>query len=282
MENRERPVPLSVREGRREPFKQAVGVPPYMRRSIREWFELAAKFFPEPERRRLEYRISRITRLERTFSFAGASGGAFGSEPDELFEAIDLLLFLKGEYLSRCTATTGSVTEMLDEILWDVDHEYRLDADNKRLVKRVDETVWAAYEKALSADDRASEWIASAWAKTYSRDCDPSGAWEDARKAVEEVLKPIVSPNNAKATISSMIKEIREGEHKWDCDLRGSDWESSILQFARSLEVIGFPGDHHGGGDGKVEPEVSRTAVLQAVAVVGWLRDGAFRRIEKA
>ena len=253
-----------------------------MRGSIRKWFDLAGRFFSDQERQDLERRICRLTRSEGSFSFASVAGGYFGTEPDDLFEAIDMLLFLKGEYLSRCTATTGSVTEMLDEILWDVDHEYRLDVDNERLVKRVDATVWAAYEKALSANDRASEWIASAWAKTHSRDRDPSGAWEDARKAVEEVLKPIVSPSNAKATISSMIKEIREGEHKWECDLRGSDWESSVLQFARSLEVIGYPGDHHGGRDGKVEPEVSRTAVLQAVAVVGWLRDGAFRRVEKS
>lgn len=282
MDNRDEYEPLSVREGRAAPFGLTKGFPGYLRRSLATWFsDLALILRLDDGYESFEQFIDRKLRRSSRFSFDNFADPNYPVQDAELLDVIDSLLFhltplLKERYAGHLG---WSLFEHLSRILADVNHEYRVDRDAKCLLKRVDETVWASYERARSADDEASKWIASAWAKSYSRDRDPSGAWSDARKAVEAALKPIVSPEHKRATISSMLREIRQAEHKWECDLRGSDNESAVMQFARSLEVIGYPGDHHGGVNGSVESEVSRTAVLQAVAVVGWLRDGAFRRV---
>lgn len=281
MENNEKWAPLSVREGRREPFKPAEGVPDFMQPSVQSWFSDMCQWLVNEEPRMLtivDQAIQRTVRLP-TFSLSNVAAGV-GFDDEIVLDAIDFLL-----WRVDCDMVEGpwplfggmSAAENMEVILHQCGHVYRLNVDRRRLVRRVDETVWASYKHAMSVEDEASELIASAWAKQYSRRPDFSGAWEEANKAVLVLLRPIVSPNNEKATLSKLALEIRDGEDKFKSDLPGSRRESPVLQFARALETIGYPPNHHDSS--VVDSRRSATAVLQAVTVVGWLRDGAFRRV---
>lgn len=278
-------VPLSVREGLREPFKPVTGMPDFLKPSIADWFSRFVDLIRE-HHESVSALAAVDKELQRGIQHANVSlrdliDPESTIDDDVILDAVDYLLFRveASQIVFDGPLRTNTMSEELEVILESVDHEYRLDKDEKRLVKRVDETVWAAYERVLSVDDEAALLIASAWAKQYSRVRDFAGAWEDANKAVTVLLRPIVSPLNEKATLSTMAREIRDGEHKFISDLRGSEHESPVLQFARALEIIGYPPNHHDGSP--VEGSMSVTAVLQAVTVVGWLRDGAFRRIDE-
>lgn len=275
-------VPLSVREGLREPFKPVTGMPDFLRPSIARWFAQFLDAVTEVGFGAIEDFDKDLQRAIRHANVHVADfTNPFSAPDDVILDVIDYLLFRANtsRIVFRGPLREISMSEDLERILVSVDHEYRLDADKQRLVKRVDETVWAAYERVLSVEDEASVLIGSAWAKQYSRVRDFAGAWEDANKAVTVLLRPIVSPRNAKATLSTMAREIRDGEHKFRADLRGSGVDSPVLQFARALDTVGYPPNHHDGS--VVDGRMSATAVLQAVTVVGWLRDGAFWRVEE-
>ncbi|WP_155278197.1 hypothetical protein QEV68_04355 [Trueperella pyogenes] len=275
--------PLSVREGRQEPFKPVSGIPDFMRSSIQAWFCDLYYLL----RHEAGVNIGTVNRaIERAirvpnFRLETLANGDFRAGDDSILDAIDFLLWRIdcATFREHGYFENQSCGACLEAVFRQSGHEYRLDSDMRRLVKRVDETVWASYEHAMSAEDEASELIASAWAKQYSRDPDFAGAWEDANKAVLVALRPIASPKNSKATLSKLAREIREGEEKFEADLPGSELESSVLQFARALEIVGYPDNHHDGST--VDSRRSATAVLQAVTVVGWLRDGAFRRVHE-
>lgn len=189
---------------------------------------------------------------------------------DELIlDCVDLLLSL------------GAPSQRVREILDSADHVLAVDVDGRRLITRVAPSTQAAYQAAVAPNDQASALLASAWAKTMSRDSDPSGAWLDATKAVEELLTPIVSPKDSMATISKMAKALRDAPRKWQCSLRAKDDEASVRAFAQALELVGFAPDRHGGnGSTGVDPLTSRTVVLQAITICDWLRSGVLRRVE--
>lgn len=273
-------VPLSVRMGLREPFKPAKGVPDYLYRSLLDWINTVTWTLKEKERSAFE-QTCELRLHAPNFNLESLFRGDYRNSEELLLDVVDLLLFFWGSAEMDMGPAHGRVAsgDALEKVLRLVSHEYRLDASKERLVKRVDDTAWASYEHAMSAEDEASELIASAWAKQYSRSPDFAGAWEDANKAVLVALRPIASPKNSKATLSKLAREIREGEEKFEADLPGSELESSVLQFARALEIVGYPDNHHDGST--VDSRRSATAVLQAVTVVGWLRDGAFRRVQE-
>jgi hypothetical protein len=89
-------------------------------------------------------------------------------------------------------------------------------ATEKGLVLRQDPTATAAFEKAREPKDVASAELSEAWSKAYGRDLDASDAWDHAIKAVEAILRGIVSPNNTQATLGTLIRDLRDGSHKFD------------------------------------------------------------------
>ncbi|WP_188043680.1 hypothetical protein [Changpingibacter yushuensis] len=276
-------VPLSVREGRRPPFEPTVGVPGYLSPALTKWLNRQfpkangssyASFEASLDSERI-HKLFRALRIDYEESLSDQD--MYVALLDEFLEGDDEISLDIIDYLLFTGATQ---CDELEAVLFEVDHEYRLDADHARLVRRVDGSVWAAYEEALAPADEASNDVASAWAKTYSRDTDPEGAWDDATRAVEALLKPIVSPNDGKATLGKMISAIRAKEEKWACDLPGIEDKSPVQQFVDALQVVGYRPDRHGGSDGVTDSATSAMVVLQAVTIVGWLRDGAFRRVD--
>ncbi|WP_216378463.1 hypothetical protein [Arcanobacterium phocae] len=280
--DKEKFVPLSVREGKKEPFQMTIGIPVHFRQAVTDWLtKVGQALYCNTDN--FESEQAKIAAAIRTPGFDfNAVIENIKKIPDEIiFDVIDYCLGNLSD-ITNSYRSGRTLTELLADYLFMADHEYKLDSDGRRLVKRVDPTVCAAYERAISPEDEASDLLASAWAKQFSRNQDPSGAWNDARKAIEVLLKPIVSQADNNATITKMAKAIRDGESKFEADLPGKPGkdfsESPVLQFARALDMVGYPPNHHGAAE--VSSQQSVTAVLQAVTVIGWLREGVFRRVQ--
>jgi hypothetical protein len=162
--------------------------------------------------------------------------------------------------------------ETLDDILSDGGSAYT--ANERGIEDRVDPTAQEAFEAAIRSRDHASSELAEAWSKAYGRNPDASDAWDHSIKAVEAVLRPIVCPNNAKATLSNVIGDIR-AQH-WKLKLRGRARHYSVRPLLEMLEVIWPDPNRHGSGSPErpATIEEARSVVQLAVTVVQWGREG--------
>jgi hypothetical protein len=278
-QNRERFVPLSIREGKREPFKPTTGMPGYLWLSVKPWIKnyllTSAGYFQAEH----VTNVVRALRLdtpsdEVNWDLYEALFVELKLSSEKVLDVIDALLFL------------GYGVDEMDRFLWDVDHEYTVHTDKQRLVKKIDDTVWASYEMAVSPGDHAAHLLESAWAKQFSRDRDPAGAWDDSTAAVEALLRPIVSPRDEAATIGKMIQAIQDAPHAWYCRIPDRDWHGvpvgGVAFFVNALCNLMYRPDRHGTAhsSSEVTVEQSGMVVLQAVTVVGWLRQDGFGRIQ--
>lgn len=280
-EERERFVPLSIREGRREPFKPTEGMPGYLWGSVFTWID---RYIRDPHGYG-SYSISAVHALGRAMRFEVPE-----SHDWEFVEAFYLKCKVNEEFcfdVMDALLFFGHEPHTVDQYLWDVDHVYTVHTDHIRLVKRVDDTVWASYGQAVQPDDQAARLLESAWAKQFSRDQDPDGAVDDATAAIESLLKPVVAPNDEKATFGRMVAAIEDAPNKWECSIPDRNWRGEILTgvdaFLDALKIVLYRPDRHGGGDRTgYTSEQSATVILQAVTIIGWLRQDVFRRVENA
>ena len=174
--------------------------------------------------------------------------------------------------------------QSLEHILKSAGHVLRVSPDGNRLVERIDPALWDEYEQVTQLDDQASQYMQEAWALAFGREPNLSDAWGKAIKAIETLLKPIVSPKNNKATIGSMTSELRQAPDKWECKLPDRDYKANgetnvkpgIEVFIDALATIGYQPDRHGSDQPQdVDEATARSVLFLATTVVGWLRYGA-------
>ncbi|HSX68523.1 hypothetical protein [Nocardioides sp.] len=156
-------------------------------------------------------------------------------------------------------------------------------AENGRSLERVtDASSTAATEAATTPQDEASSELRTAWTHAYGRSPDASDAWDHAIKAVEALLNPIVTPNNEKATLGSIISAMRTKPSKWKHVLP-ADREGGVETFINLLDLMWPNPDRHSTGNTRPPTDAEARAVVQtAVLVVSWLRDGAIAKSEGA
>lgn len=156
-------------------------------------------------------------------------------------------------------------------------------------MERIDPALWVEYEQVTQPDDQASQYMQEAWTLAFGREPNLSDAWGRAIKAIETLLKPIVSPKNNKATIGSMTNELRNSPDKWECKLPDREYKangetnvkSGIEVFTDALATIGYQPDRHGSDQPQdVDEATARSVLFLATTVVGWLRDGTLRTID--
>ena len=177
----------------------------------------------------------------------------------------------------------------LEHILKSAGHVLRVSPDGSRLVERIEPTLWNEHEQVTQLDDQASQYMQEAWALAFGREPNLSDAWGRAIKAIETLLKPIVSPKNKKATIGSMTSVLRQSPDKWECKLPDREYKANgetnvkpgIEVFIDALATIGYQPDRHGSDQPQdVDEATARSVVFLATTVVGWLRDGTLRTID--
>ena len=179
--------------------------------------------------------------------------------------------------------------QSLEHILKSAGHVLRVSPDGNRLVERIDPTLWDEYEQVTQLDDQASQYMQEAWALAFGREPNLSDAWGRAIKAIETLLKPIVSPSDNKATLGKMISALRQSPDKWECKLPDRDYKANgeinvkpgIEVFIDVLATIGYQPDRHGSDQPQdVDEATARSVVFLATTVVGWLQDGILRTID--
>lgn len=269
-------VPLSVRTGARPPFAPVEGVPGFLWNYLRNWIKDAIR---DDAQTGIDIDLTLRLNAQRFINDYPTVGDVVAAALEKplrnqvaLLDVIDWLLHRgKGsaETLERLLATAG--------------HVLRVSPDGDGLVQRLDPSAWALYQHATRPQDAASDHMHEAWTLTFGQHPKPGQGWGEAVKAIECLLKPIVSPNDSKATLGKMTAAIRNSHDKWTCALPSRDLKVNGHQTVKpGLEVltdclatIGYQPGRHGGDDtGQVEQVTAESMVLLATTVLGWLRNG--------
>lgn len=277
--------PLSVRRGQQPEFAQVTGVPKFLWPYLRDWIYRTVKNdendFGAVYSLGLDLHmeigesISSEDPAESLVQFLDhhCSGLFFGWDSGFLiFDIIDSLLgYGCGD------------AEILEEILHRAGHELRVSPEGDRLVERIDPVNWNSYEEAVRPKDSASRLMQDAWALAFG--CDPNllEAWNNAIKSIETLLKPVVLPDDEKATIGKMTKALRDKPEKWTCYLPDREYsfegkkmvKTGVEVFIDTLSLIGYQPNRHGGGIvEEVDETAARGVLFLAATVLGWLREG--------
>ena len=194
------------------------------------------------------------------------------NRPSVLLDVIDATL-----HLPRRIAPSDLT--MLRDTLEHGNSIWTVSVDGKALVRRVDAMADQTATQVISTKDSASVEVAEAWRAAYSRQPNPSDAWDHSIKAVEHVLQPVVSPNNVKATLGTIIRDLRDGKHKHRFVLPGKDATHDVDRLLAMLELLWPNPDRHGGSAQRPPTlEEAQAVVHLAVTVVQWVRAGALTK----
>ncbi|MDO4661462.1 MAG: hypothetical protein Q4B27_05030 [Candidatus Saccharibacteria bacterium] len=269
--------PLSVRRSQRQPFTPVDGVPDFLWQYAMRWIESALN-----DDTSIVCGLSIDLRLEHAGNYLEYQGASYAIRAcleetgHDQYTALDVIDWLLGHGFGQA--------EALEYILKSAGHVLRVSPDGNRLVERIEPALWNEYEQVTQPDDQASQYMQEAWSLAFGREPNLSDAWGRAIKAIETLLKPIVSPKNDKATIGSMASVLRQAPDKWKCKLPDREYKANgktrvkpgIEVFIDVIATIGYQPDRHGGDQQQdVDENTARSVLLLATTVVGWLRDGA-------
>ena len=152
-------------------------------------------------------------------------------------------------------------------------------ADNGKsyLVKRVPEGVQDAATAAFRHAN-AGRRLAKAWEAAFGVEPDPTKAYAEAVKAVEDAAIPVVPTGKQEPTLGDVIRAIDGGTWRLP-HLREHNLAPSHDVLVAMLRML-WRGHHdrHGGpstvGVPAVTPEEAESAVILAVTLVGWFATG--------
>lgn len=130
----------------------------------------------------------------------------------------------------------------------------------------------------LSGRDEAARLLAAAWSSAFGRTLDLKAACDAAVAAVEAAAKPVVIPDDDRATLGLIIKALGDKPDKWST-VTGADRDvESVIGMLR-LVWTGFT--RHGGDPSPIPltAELAQMIVHTAVLLVHWFQSGSVRRL---
>jgi hypothetical protein len=151
--------------------------------------------------------------------------------------------------------------------------------ENDHIEARVDDALREAVLRARTETKTtsASTHLRDAWTACYGRNPNPTLAYSEAIKAVEAAAAPVISPNDLKATLGTMLGQIRPKSTQW----RFAIAPGSIDPVITAMSTI-WDGqtDGHAGNrpTTPITQEAAQAAVLLAASVVHWFATGAVTR----
>lgn len=193
-------------------------------------------------------------------------------EPIELLRVVDYVVANNAEY---------DRLRRLEEILrgarsqWTVGKRY----ERSGLVERVPAGVQAAVEGAIKNSQAAGRVLARAWSHVHGLTPNDSAAYADAVRAAEISGILVVEPQNATATLGTVLGKMR-ADGDWRLPLREhalAPGPETVLALIRTL----WHGhrDRHGSADyTDVTHNEARAAVMLAACIVDWFASGALAR----
>ncbi len=231
--------------------------------------------------------IQRQCRIESLNWSNGAYGAADSllqrvANDDELaLEVVNLLLFWMSD--SHLGIEAGKKLQFMLETAgsaWTV--AYR-EGEPLHLERRVLEPVWERFVE-VSATGRAGEHLRLAWTETYGRDPNASAAYREAVRAVEAAGARVISPDNRRTTLGTMIRDFRAKPEKWNVPLGGTPERGREVLLNMMEGVWHGQSDRHGTPDDNaplaVTPYEAEAALHTAVTLVHLFTSGLVSRNE--
>ena len=176
------------------------------------------------------------------------------------------------DYLLANSHIPSDSIRHLDRLLLDGGSAFK--ATPEGLFQRLDDSLQRVADSVVEQDSRPSEYLRKSHRKAWGRNPDASGAHQDAVSAVEAAYAPIVSPRNERATLGTIIGNMRDGHAKFRLRLESQSRipGEDVLRVVAMMELLWKSQIRHGTADTDAQTEVSieqaRDAVVLAIALV--------------
>jgi hypothetical protein len=266
--------PLSARDTADPRFDApAEGLPAWLLRPVTEW--VRDSFLTQIQGHRPRVNGRALESLQLDLRLEPPLGGKevrdrlanllerIGRDQEFGLDALDWMLHNAGFFAFQKRATR-SWAERLGQVLeeggsaWEVSHGEAGFALTRRSVGPVAEVL----EQAAPAASRAHAHLSLAWSRLMGRSPDPSAAYRESVRAVEAIAKPVILPDNDRATLGQMIAALREKPQKWTVVL------GSVEELRTEMEAV-WRGqlDRHGTDDPTAPLHVSHAEADVAFAI---------------
>lgn len=196
-----------------------------------------------------------------------------------LLDAVDFILGLVNQDRRRTALIFN-----LEVALLEARSAYSVGVDGAgklQLQNRQPEELTRLVSDVASDTTRAAEHLRRAWSKAFARNPDPNGACIEAVQAIEVAARPVISPANTRATLGTLIRDLKAKPDKWHTD---SDSNEAILRIISMMELV-WTG-HYRHGDPTKQIDVSAPGaemiVDLAVVLVHWFQSGRIRLLGKS
>ncbi|WP_432159111.1 hypothetical protein [Streptomyces sp. bgisy153] len=176
--------------------------------------------------------------------------------------------------------------DVLQDMLTLAGSSYRVNDARTGLELRIDETAQQALTSTLAAartaqSGSAAEHLATAWKCAYGRDPDPTKAYSEAIKAVESASQSVIEPNNAKATLGSMLGVIRNSPQRFSTAIPAPGQENDIELVSVMMQRLWKGQTARHGSQNPTRFETQREAEMAvhlAATLVQWFAAGLVQR----
>lgn len=267
-------TPRSQRLGQRNLDGPYDGVPTHLRGPLIDWLEQSLLNGGEWETGLMTTLTVRlrvpITPGSNGWDVMQAIKKACQEDENTFLDFVEGVLYAKGLWSAEAPH--------LKELLALAGSSLTVSSDQPVLVDVVNPQSQAIYDSAVSGNDEITVQLQEAYGNAYGRSPDPSDAWDHAIKAVEAILRPVVQPNNAKATLGNVIGELGgQNGGQWEVVFPGKDLDNNVVPFVETLKLMWPNTDRHGGGNGRPPTLDEARAVVGLTATIvqahrqGWV-----------
>lgn len=218
-----------------------------------------AKGGPQPAKRATDRMRDLAINCRLTLDWSRGKASAWISLKERLRHDEDSLLEAINWLLAHAHGTPNQLASSVEEHLSAGGSAWRATVtdDLAHLERRLSEETIDRYE-AVSSKGRAGEHLRTAWSEMYGRSPDASNAYRQAVHAVEAAGEPIISPNNSRTTLGTMIRDFRAKPDKWRVPL-GVTSEQGHGVLLRMMEGV-WHGQTDRHGTAKEDAPLSVTA----------------------
>ncbi|MDV5142898.1 hypothetical protein R1T08_00790 [Streptomyces sp. SBC-4] len=257
------------------------GVPEHLLGPLQQWVPMALRDFIGMLKEDLARSICLRVRI-------GAVRNDYGlNYTAPLAQAVGTQLLDVVDQILLAGVPDEDVREELSRTLDDAGSVYRINDAGNGLEERVTPAVRDAVRQSITeaADQQtagsAADHLEAAWKAAYGRSPQAVRAYSEAIKAVESAAHAIVEPNNKKATLGSMLGEIKNARHKFSTAIPvpAAGNPIAVAEAMMRAQWEGQTSRHGGQTPTPSETlESARAGVHLAATLVQWFVSGAVVR----
>lgn len=246
------------------------GILPYMRQPLVEWVVESCPAYGLDGAWMI---LAQMLKIDYTNSAPReAIITAINKDNDLLLDLVDARLLLSPGHRDN---------PRLREILWLAGSGWALNAAANGLEQVVDETVRKTAQEAIDkAEASAAQHLKLAWVATYSREQNPTLAQVEMIRAVESAARPVLTPNDRRATLGTLIGQLNSQEPLYTT-AGASDANDGMAAVLSMMRVLWQQQTDRHGANPTIPATQERVEFLLpvAAAVVHAFSTGAVRRL---